>query len=95
MSFPEFLYYADFPFSCECHVEIQDWIRDLNFFKFLAGVDKNIFRTEVVQELFPEALRNIRKYTQLKEKNIQELYVYWKENDISYREFEEYYQNIV
>ncbi|MDA9129440.1 HD domain-containing protein [Candidatus Gracilibacteria bacterium] len=91
MNFSEFLYYADFPFSVECAVKIDNWIQDYNFFKFLVSVDKNIFRTELVRSIFPEALKNIRKYTHLKKEKIGKIFSYWNENDIHYEEFENFY----
>ena len=94
MNFSEFLYYADFPFSLECWVEIGEWIEDFAFFKFLAWVDKNIFRTEIIREIFSEALKNIRKYTYLEKEKIEKLFVYWRENDISYTEFEKYLEKM-
>jgi hypothetical protein len=93
MSFPEFLYYADFPFSIECWSNIEDWFSDLNYFKFLMGVDKNIFRTECIRDIFPEYLRNIKKYTKIGYTDIMNLYEYWKNNDITYEQFEKYYKN--
>jgi hypothetical protein len=91
MSFPEFLYYADFPFSLECWVEIDEWLSDLNYFKFLMWVDKNVFRTKVMRDIFPEYLRNIKKYTQTHYDDIKTLYEYWKNNNVTYQEFEEFY----
>lgn len=92
MEFSEFLYYADFPFSIECWVEIHTWLKDVNFFKFLTGVEKNIFRTQTARHIYPHALSNIKQYLTLKEENISKLYNYWKENDISYEEFEKVYR---
>ena len=95
MSFPEFLYYADFPISIELWKNIGEWIADLSYFKFLMWVDKNVFRSENIREIFPEYLRNIRKYTLISSLHIEKIYLYWKENDISYQEFELYYNKIV
>jgi len=88
MSFNEFLYYNDFPFSLECNVDIETWIQDVNFFKFLSGIDKNIFRSEVVRTIFPKQLNNIKKYLQLDYSGIKELFIYWRDNDITFEEFE-------
>lgn len=94
MTFPEFLYYADFPFSVECWINIEKWLSDLNYFKFLMWIEKNIFRTEKVRKIFPEYLSNIKKYTQVSANQITELYNYWKDNDITYSEFEEKYKKM-
>jgi hypothetical protein len=92
MSFPEFLYYADFPFSVECWIDIDTWINDVNFFKFLTSIDKSVFRSEVIRETFPEYLQNIKKYLSFIPNDIPNLYEYWRDNDITYTEFEEYYK---
>lgn len=91
MSFPEFLYYADFPFSVECWIELENWLKDLNYFKFLMWIDKNIFRTENVRNIFPEYHRNIRKYAKISYERIEDLYNYWRNNNITYQEFKEFY----
>lgn len=91
MSFPEFLYFADFPFSLECGKNIHEWFSDLSYFKFLMWVDKNIFRWEDVREIFPHWLENIRKYINTSWERLEKLFYYWKENDITYEEFEEYF----
>jgi len=93
MSFPEFLYYADFPFSVECWKKLEEWLSDLNYFKFLMWIDKNIFRTKQIWCIFPEYLRNIKKYTQTSSADISSLYDYWQNNDITYEQFEKYYKN--
>lgn len=91
MSFPEFLYYADFPISIEFWVDIKKWVKDVNYFKFLTGIDKNIFREETVRNIFPEYLINIKKYLALNEELTQKLFHHWKENDISYEQFKSFY----
>lgn len=95
MSFPEFLYYADFPFSIECWVWIDDWIQDVNFFKFLTSIDKNIFRTEVCRKIFPEWLKNIRKYLSPKKAPLKQLYTFWREHDVEYSDFEKKFHEIM
>lgn len=92
MSFPEFLYYADFPFSAECWVDLENWLKNLNFFKFLMWVDKNIFRNNSIRLIFPEYLRNTKKYITINSKSLTNIYEYWKYNNITYKEFETYYR---
>lgn len=92
MDFAEFLYYCDFPISIEFWVEIEDWIRDVNYFKFLTSINKNIFRCESMRTLYPNALWNIRKYIGLGEEHISELFTYWKQEDITFEEFRQYYE---
>lgn len=94
MKFSEFLYYCDFPISIEFWVDLETWLSDLNYFKFLMWVDKNIFRNESVRRIFPEYLRNTKKYIQIDSQNLLEIYEYWKNNDITYQEFEQYYKKI-
>lgn len=94
MKFPEFLYYADFPFSVECWKDLDEWIEDLNYFKFLMNIDKNVFRTDSIREVFPNYLINIRKYTQVDRVELVKLYNYWQDNDITYSEFELYYEKL-
>ena len=92
MSFPEFLYYADFPISIEFWVDIKKWVKDVNYFKFLTGVDKNIFREETLRNIFPEYLRNIKKYLSIEANFIEKLYNYWNSDDITYEKFEKFYE---
>lgn len=94
MSFPEFLYYCDFPISLEFKKEIHEWLKDVSYFKFLMWVDKNIFRTEKLREVFPEYLKNARLYMTINLNKIDGLYKYWMENDITYKEFEIYYKKL-
>ncbi len=94
MSFSEFLYYADFPFSIECWKNIEEWLEDLSFFKFLMWVDKNIFRTETVRNMFPEYLKNTKKYIHISPENVSHIYQYWRNNDITIEEFEEYFKKV-
>lgn len=91
MSFPEFLYYADFPFSIECWRNLEEWLDDLSYFKFLMWVNKNIFRTEIIRTIFPEYLRNTKKYIQIDKNKLVMIFKYWKNNNITYQEFEDYY----
>jgi len=92
MSFPEFLYYADFPISVEFQKDILDWFHDFNYFNFLLWVNKHIFLHENIRETYPNYLRNIKKYISIKESSLIKIYNYWKENDISYDEFEDFYK---
>lgn len=91
MSFPEFLYYADFPISVELWKDINEWFNDFSYFKFLMWVDKNIFRNKTIRKLFPEYLKNTKKYITTQSDNMREIYEYWKYNNISYKEFEIFY----
>ncbi len=94
MSFPKFLYYADFPFSVECWKNIEEWLGDLSFFKFLMWVDKNIFRTKTVRKMFPEYLKNIKTYIHTSPESVSHIYQYWRNNDITIEEFEEYFKKV-
>lgn len=95
MSFPEFLYYADFPISMEFWVDIEKWVEDVNYFKFLSWVEKNIFRSKICRDLFPYSLWNIKRYLQedFKE-SIWELFNYYAQNNISYDDFLSKYKKI-
>ena len=95
MSFPEFLYFADFPFSIECSIEIEAWITDFNFFRFLMSINKDIFRSHELKTIFPNSLRNIKAYMSLESHKIAKIFQYWKDHNLSYDEFEQYfYKNI-
>lgn len=90
MSFPAFLYYCDFPICVEFGKNIEEWLQDVNYFKFLMSVEKNIFRNNDVKDIFPEALKNIKKYTSLPHALLCSAYEFWEE-DVSYVEFEVYF----
>lgn len=92
MSFPEFLYFCDFPISVEFWIDIKKWKKDVGYFKFLLWVEKNVFRTEVLREIFPDYLNNIKKYIQISEENMQDLFYYWNKADMTYEDFEDYYE---
>jgi len=64
----------------------------VNYFKFLTGVDKNIFREETLRNIFPEYLRNIKKYLSIEANFIEKLYNYWNSDDITYEKFEKFYE---
>ena len=91
MSFPEFLYYCDFPISLEFWKDLENWLHNVNYFKFLMWTCKDIFRSESVRRIFPEYFKNIKKYTQVSYDSIHSLFLYWKENDITYQEFEDFF----
>lgn len=95
MDFPEFLYYCDFPISVEFWKDITEWQKDVNYFKFLMSIEKQIFKTENLREMFPEYLRNIKKYISLDSEKLQLIFSYWQKNNITYTQFEDfYYKNI-
>ena len=94
MSFPEFLYFCDFPISIEVWVEISEWEHDVIYFKFLAGVDKNIFRSREVAEVFPRALENIKKYIQLDADIFIKLFHYYLHDSKNFSDFKKYYDSI-
>ena len=92
MSFLEFLYYADFPFSIECGKDLDEWMNDVSYFRFLIAVDKNIFRNETISKLFPHSILNIKKYIEIELSDIQKLYIYWRDNEITYQEFQDFWE---
>lgn len=77
MSFEAFLFYADIPFSLESKIELSTWLTDVNYFKFLMNVDKNIFRNPEIREIFPHAHKNIKRYIEGNREKIQILYDIW------------------
>ncbi len=89
MDFSEFLYYSDFPISIEFWVEIEKWLSDVNYFKFLMWVDKNIFRCKEVSDIFPNWLKNIEKYLKMDKQKVAEIFYFWKDKDLTYKEFKE------
>jgi len=95
MNFDDFLYYADFPFSIESRSSLKKWIKDMSYFKFLMHTNKNIFRNNSVLKIFPKGHSNIKKYMNLEEEKIQKLYIYWRDNNITLREFQNYYNKKV
>ena len=91
LSFPEFLYYSDFPFCLECEWEIEVWMKDLSFFKFLMEVEKNIFRTPNVWDIFPHWLSNIKRYISQEGDQMWILFEYYRDNDLIYEQFEDFF----
>jgi hypothetical protein len=57
-------------------------------------VNKRVFRTNDVAQLFPEQLKNIRKYINFSPEKLSDIYEYWHNNDISYEEFEQHFNTI-
>lgn len=92
MSFLEFLYYCDIPISLEFWVKEDRWLKDVNYFKFLMNIEKNIFRAADMQKLFPDSLKNIKTYLDFDVQIMKKLVNYWKENDITYEEFKSFYE---
>ena len=93
MIFPAFLYYCDFPICLEFGKNIEEWLDDINYFKFLLSVDKHVFRTECVKSMFPDALKNMKLYTSLPKSILIKAFHFWK-SDITYAEFESNFQKI-
>jgi len=72
----------------------KDPYADLNYFKFLMWIEKNVYRNETIREIYPEYLTNIKKYIHINPSNIQDIYEYWRDNDITYDQFERYYKKL-
>jgi hypothetical protein len=102
LDFIDFLYYSDFWMALEIgnslgwELDIEDWFKNIGYFKFLMWVDKNIFRNKCISdELLKKSLENISKYINISKNNfkldnwtkISELFNYWKNNDITLKEF--------
>lgn len=92
MSFAEFLYFADFPFSIEMNTEIKKWNKDVNYFKFLMSISKDIYITPEVQTMYPWALQNIRKYVEISDELFEKLFIFWNSWDITFKYFEDYFK---
>jgi len=69
-------------------------ISDLNYFKFLMWIEKNVYRNETIRKIYPEYLTNIKKYIHINHSSIQKLYEYWRDNNITIDQFESYYLKI-
>lgn len=97
MNFFEFLYYADFPMMHELMIHsLDDWLKNIGYFKFLLSVEKNIFKTEILREIFPHALQNIRLYIDKNNiSDIQICYDIWKQYDYSYDQYESHLRTIL
>jgi hypothetical protein len=91
LSFPEFLYFCDFPVALEIGTKISEWKNDVDYFKFLADVDKNIFRSREVAVLFPEAHKNMKKYITLDTEKFQTLFDFYIHKSHNFSDFETYY----
>ena len=102
ISFPNFLYYCDFWMALEIgsfkewKVDIEDWFKNIGYFKFLMWVNRKIFLTPVIRnELLKKALNNIERYVAIQKNDfktnkwipIQEIYEYWRDNDVTLDEF--------
>lgn len=90
--FSYFLYYCDFWIMEEFQKSVDTWKFDVGYFKFLTWVDKNVFRTEIMRELFPHAHKNIRKYLSMDIEEYKEIYTYYSRQDISYDMFKKEYE---
>ncbi len=104
--FLEFLYTSDFWMALEIgkyknkELDIKDWFSDVWYFKFLMWIDKNIYRNEKIKkQLLQKSLENIKKYIKIQKnnfclenwKNIEEIFNYWKYNEITLEEFKKYF----
>lgn len=102
LDFADFLYYWDFWMALEIgnytnkELDIEDWFKNIWFFKFIMWIDKNIYRNEKMKNiLLNNSLKNIRKYINISKNNfclengikIEKVFNYWKNNDITSKEF--------
>ena len=102
LDFASFLYYADFWMALEIgntkdwEIDIEDWFKNIWYFKFLMWVDKNIFRNINIREiLIKNSLQNIEEYVNISKNNFKtknnisiiEIFNYWKNNNITLNEF--------
>jgi len=83
MNFLEYVFYADFPMMHELWFENLDaWLREVGYFKFILSVDSNIYRTSYWKMLFPNAHKNIKLYLDKQRLgDISIMYKVWKESD--------------
>ena len=109
LNFIEFLYYSDFWMALEIgnnlewKLDINWWFKNIWYFKFLMWVNKNIYINKNIREkLLQKSLENITKYIDISKnwfklenwKNIEKLFNYWKNNNITYKEFKTEYDKI-
>jgi len=100
--FEYFLYYWDFWMALEIGnynnwtLNIENWFKNIWYFKFLMWINKNIYINKSIREkLLQKSLENITKYIDISKnwfelenwKNIEKLFNYWKNNNITYKEF--------
>ena len=108
LDFLDFLYYSDFWMALEIgnyenkELNVQDWFKNIWYFKFLMWVDKNIYRNKNISEqLLYNSLDNIKKYINISKnnfclenwKNIEEIFYYWRNNEITLEEFKNKIKN--
>jgi hypothetical protein len=102
LDFMEYLYYSDFWMALEIgntkewKLNIDEWFKNIWFFKFIMWIDKNIYKNEQIKnELLNKSLENITEYIKISKNNckldnnisIQKIFNYWKNNDITLEEF--------
>lgn len=102
LNFSDFLYYSDFWMALEIgnskdwKLDIEDWFKNIWFFKFLMWIEKNIYINEKIRDkLLKKSLENIKKYINISKNNfclenwvyIWEVFNYWKNNDATLEEF--------
>jgi hypothetical protein len=102
LDFLEYLYYSDFWMALEIgntkgwKLNIDEWFKNIWFFKFIMRIDKNIYRNKQIKnELLSKSLENITEYIKISKNNckldnnisIQKIFNYWKNNDITLEEF--------
>ena len=83
MSFVEYMFYADFPMMYELWFEsLDDWLKEVGYFKYLLSVDKEIYRTIHGKKLFPLALKNMKIYLSSESReDIEHMYQAWLKSD--------------
>ena len=103
LDFAEFLFYTDFWMAVEIweqtnwSTDIKKWFKNISYFKFLMWINKNIFLNSWLKdELLSQTLRNIQDYVSVSKNDftiwngnkIEDIYKYWKDNDITFNEFQ-------
>jgi len=106
LNFLKFIYYSDFGMALEIgntsnwKIDINWWFKNIWYFKFLMWVNKKIYINKNIREkLLQKSLENITKYIDISKnwfklenwKNIEKLFNYWKNNNITYKEFKTEY----
>ena len=83
MSFLEYMFYADFPMMYELWFNnLDDWLHEVWYFKYLISIDKEIYRTEHWKNLYQNALKNIKIYLNPESRaDIQLMYEAWQKSD--------------
>lgn len=90
-----FCYYNAFSIGEEFWQEPETWVEDYNFFKFLIKTDKNIIISDEARQILPNSYTVMKKFITMSKELKLEMFNYLKNNDVTFEEFKQKYENII